>query len=95
MSHTAVPSSLKHTVLSARAVLRAMRDSALPPPCAVCSQPVAGRFLCPAGRSKLSFISRAHCERFDMPIVYDPGIRPMAAIANPAAYNGARRRALR
>jgi ComF family protein len=76
----------------ARAFLRAALDIALPPLCAACREPVAGRGLCPSCWSKLSFITRPYCERLGIPFVYDPGpgILSMEAIADPPAYNRAR-----
>src|SRR5277367_2894766 len=70
---------LKRAADTARAILRAALDLALPR-------------LCPACWSKLSFISRPYCERLGIPFVYDPGpgILSMEAIADPPAYNRAR-----
>jgi ComF family protein len=77
---------------TARAVLRAALDLALPRLCAICREPVEGEGLCPACWSKLSFISRPYCERLGIPFVYDPGpgILSMEAIAAPPAYQRAR-----
>ena len=77
---------------SARAVLRAALDLALPRLCAVCREPVEGEGLCPACWAKLSFITRPYCERLGIPFVYDPGpgILSMEAIADPPAYQRAR-----
>src|ERR1700761_8363783 len=77
---------------TARTVLRAALDLALPRLCAVCREPVEGEGLCPACWSKLSFISRPYCERLGIPFVYDPGpgILSMEAIAAPPAYQRAR-----
>jgi len=77
---------------AARAVLRTALDLALPPLCASCREPVEGRGLCPACWSKLSFITRPHCERLGIPFAYDPGpgILSMEAIADPPSYNRAR-----
>src|ERR1700722_886186 len=74
---------LKRAAETARAVLRAALDVALPRLCAVCREPVEGEGLCPACWSKLSFISRPYCERLGIPFVYDPGpgILSMEAIA--------------
>ena len=47
---------LKRAAETARAVLRAALDLALPHLCAVCREPVEGEGLCPACWSKLSFI---------------------------------------
>jgi ComF family protein len=83
---------LKRAAETARAVLRAALDLALPRLCAVCREPVEGEGLCPACWSKLSFISRPYCERLGIPFVYDPGpgILSMEAIADPPAYQRAR-----
>jgi predicted amidophosphoribosyltransferase len=83
---------LKRAAETARAVLRAALDLALPHLCAVCREPVEGEGLCPACWSKLSFISRPFCERLGIPFVYDPGpgILSMEAIADPPAYQRAR-----
>jgi ComF family protein len=53
---------------------------------------VEGERLCASCWSKLSFITRPHCERLGIPFVYDPGpgILSMEAIADPPAYNRAR-----
>jgi ComF family protein len=77
---------------TARAVLRAALDLALPRLCAACRAPVEGQGLCPQCWSKLSFISRPYCERLGIPFVYDPGpgILSMEAIADPPAYHRAR-----
>jgi predicted amidophosphoribosyltransferase len=83
---------LKRAGATARAVLRAALDLALPRLCAVCREPVEGEGLCPACWSKLSFITRPYCERLGIPFVYDPGpgILSMEAIADPPAYQRAR-----
>src|SRR5271155_3944100 len=83
---------LKRAADTARAILGAALDLALPRLCAACREPVADRGLCPACWSKLSFISRPYCERLGIPFVYDPGpgILSMEAIADPPAYNRAR-----
>jgi ComF family protein len=77
---------------TARAVLRAALDLALPRLCPACREPVDGHGLCPACWSKLSFISRPYCERLGTPFVYDPGpgMLSMEAIAEPPAYHRAR-----
>ena len=77
---------------TARAMLRAALDLALPRLCAACREPVEGQGLCPKCWSKLSFISRPYCERLGIPFVYDPGpgILSMEAIADPPAYRRAR-----
>ena len=88
---TALP-RLRRAGETARAVLRAALDLALPRLCAVCREPVESEGLCPACWSKLSFISRPYCERLGIPFVYDPGpgILSMEAIADPPAYQRAR-----
>ena len=75
---------LKRAAETARAVLRAALDLALPRLCAVCREPVEGEGLCPACWS--------NCERLGIPFVYDPGpgILSMEAIADPPAYQRAR-----
>jgi len=87
-----LPVRLKRAAEGARATLRAALDLALPPLCAACREPVAGRGLCPSCWSKLSFITRPYCERLGIPFVYDPGpgILSMEAIADPPAYHRAR-----
>ncbi len=83
---------VKRVAAAARMVLRAALDIALPQLCAACRDPVEGRGLCPSCWSKLSFITRPHCERLGIPFVYDPGpgVLSMEAIANPPTYNRAR-----
>jgi ComF family protein len=82
----------KRAAETARAVMRAALDLALPQLCAVCREPVEGQGLCPGCWSKLSFIRRPYCERLGIPFVYDPGpgILSMEAIADPPAYHRAR-----
>src|SRR5271170_5482043 len=77
---------------TARTMLRAALDLALPRLCAACREPVEGQGLCPKCWSKLSFISRPYCERLGIPFVYDsgPGILSMEAIADPPTYYRAR-----
>ena len=68
-------------------------DTALPPLCAACRQPVgSGAGLCAACWSKVSFIAPPYCERLGIPFAYDPGpgILSMEAIADPPAYGRAR-----
>ena len=86
-----LPAPFKHIAGAAQSALRRVLDLALPPLCAACREPVEGRGLCPACWSKLSFITRPHCERLGTPFVYDPGpgILSMEAIADPPAYNRA------
>jgi ComF family protein len=88
----AEPPRRKRVADTARAILRAALDLALPRLCAACREPVEGEGLCPKCWSKLSFISRPYCERLGVPFVYDPGpgILSMEAIANPPAYQRAR-----
>jgi ComF family protein len=88
----AVMPRFKRAAYTARSVLRAALDLALPPLCAVCREPVDGQGLCAACWSKLSFITRPYCERLGIPFVYDPGpgILSMEAIAEPPAYQRAR-----
>ncbi len=76
---------LKRTTETARSILRAALDLALPRLCPACRAPVEGQGLCPGCWSKLSFISRPYCERLGIPFVYDPGpgILSMEAIAAP------------
>jgi ComF family protein len=87
-----LPAPFKRAAGAARAALRRALDIALPPLCAACREPVAGRGLCAACWSKLSFITRSYCERLGTPFVYDPGpgILSMEAIADPPAYQRAR-----
>jgi Double zinc ribbon domain len=87
-----LPAPFKRAAGAARAALRRALDIALPPLCAACREPVAGRGLCAACWSKLSFITRPYCERLGTPFVYDPGpgILSMEAIADPPAYHRAR-----
>jgi ComF family protein len=77
----------------ARAALGLVLDTALPPLCAACRQPVAGMGgLCAACWSKVSFIAPPYCERLGIPFAYDPGpgILSMEAIAEPPSYGRAR-----
>ena len=92
LSDIALPAPFKHVADTARAALRRVLDIALPPLCAACREPVAGRGLCASCRSKLSFITRPYCERLGTPFVYDPGpgILSMEAIADPPSYHRAR-----
>jgi predicted amidophosphoribosyltransferase len=55
-----------------------------------------GAGLCAACWSKLSLIEPPYCARLGIPFAYDPGpgLLSMEAIANPPAYDRARRRAL-
>ena len=76
-----------------RAALGLVLDTALPPLCAACRQPVgSGRGLCPACWSKVSFIAPPYCERLGIPFAYDPGpgVLSMEAIADPPSYDRAR-----
>src|SRR5215472_7512806 len=89
---TILPAPFRHAAGAAHSALRRLLDLALPPLCPACRDPVDGRGLCPAGWSKLSFITRPYCERLGTPFVYDPGpgILSMEAIADPPTYNRAR-----
>jgi ComF family protein len=76
-----------------RAALGLVLDTALPPLCAACRQPVgSGRGLCAACWSKVSFIAPPYCERLGIPFAYDPGpgVLSMEAIADPPSYGRAR-----
>ncbi len=76
-----------------RAALGFALDTALPPLCPACRDPVADQGgLCAGCWGRLSFIARPYCERLGIPFVYDPGpgILSMEAIADPPAYNRAR-----
>jgi ComF family protein len=76
-----------------RAALGLALDTALPPLCAACRQPVGGSGgLCAPCWSKVSFIAPPYCERLGIPFAYDPGpgILSMEAIADPPAYGRAR-----
>jgi predicted amidophosphoribosyltransferase len=76
-----------------RAALGLVLDTALPPLCAACRQPVgSGRGLCAACWSKVSFIAPPYCERLGIPFAYDPGpgVLSMEAIADPPSYDRAR-----
>ena len=86
------PAQIRRAADAVRVALRTALDIALPTLCPACREPVEGRGLCPACWSKLSFISRPHCERLGIPFVYDPGpgILSMEAIADPPAYRRAR-----
>jgi ComF family protein len=92
LSEIALPAPFKRAAGATRAALRRVLDIALPPLCAACREPVAGRGLCASCRSKLSFITRPYCERLGTPFVYDPGpgILSMEAIADPPSYHRAR-----
>lgn len=69
-----------------------MLDTALPPLCPACREPVGDQGLCAGCWSKLSFISRPFCERLGIPFAYDPGagLLSMEAIADPPSYQHAR-----
>jgi ComF family protein len=76
-----------------RAAFGMVLDTALPPLCAACRQPVGGGSgLCALCWSKVSFIAPPYCERLGIPFAYDPGpgILSMEAIADPPAYGRAR-----
>jgi predicted amidophosphoribosyltransferase len=91
-----LPAPFRRAAGAAHSALHRVLDLALPPLCPS-REPVDGRGLCPACWSKLSFITRPYCERLGTPFVYDPGpgILSMEAIADPPAYNRARRGAFR
>lgn len=75
------------------AALRFAADTALPPLCASCREPLGdGAGLCAACWSKLAFIEPPYCPRLGIPFTYDPGpgLLSMEAIANPPAYDRAR-----
>ena len=70
----------------ARAAFGLVLDTALPPLCAACRQPVGGSGgLCASCWSKVSFIAPPYCERLGIPFAYDPGpgSLSMEAIADP------------
>lgn len=92
LSEIALPTPFKRAAGATRAALRRVLDIALPPLCAACREPVAGRGVCASCWSKLSFIARPYCERLGTPFVYDPGpkILSMEAIADPPSYHRAR-----
>ncbi len=76
-----------------RAALGLVLETALPPLCVACRQPVgSGRGLCVACWSKVSFIAPPYCDRLGIPFTYDPGpgVLSMEAIANPPSYGRAR-----
>ena len=75
-----------------RNTFRFVLDTALPPLCPACREPVGDQGLCAACWSKLSFISRPFCERLGIPFAYDPGpgLLSMEAIADPPSYQRAR-----
>jgi len=76
-----------------RSALRIAVDTALPPLCPSCREPLGdGAGLCAACWSKLSFIEPPFCARLGIPFTYDPGpgLLSMEAIAAPPAYDRAR-----
>ena len=76
-----------------RAVWRAVLDTALPPLCPSCREPLGdGAGLCAACWSKLSLIEPPYCARLGIPFTYDPGpgLLSMEAMAHPPAYDRAR-----
>jgi ComF family protein len=76
-----------------RAAVRFAVDTALPPLCASCREPLGdGAGLCAACWSKLAFIEPPYCARLGIPFTYDPGpgLLSMEAIAKPPAYDRAR-----
>ncbi len=87
------PGALARLAHIGRGALGLLFDTALPPLCAACRQPVGGGAgLCAACWSKVSFIAPPYCERLGIPFAYDPGpgILSMEAIADPPAYDRAR-----
>jgi predicted amidophosphoribosyltransferase len=77
--------------------LRVTLDVALPPLCPSCRTPLGdGVGLCASCWSKLSLIEPPYCARLGIPFTYDPGpgLLSMEAIADPPAYDRARRGAL-
>jgi hypothetical protein len=87
------PRGLARVAQFGRAALGLVLDTALPPLCAACRQPLGGSGgLCAACWSKVSFIAPPYCERLGIPFAYDPGpgILSMEAIADPPAYGRAR-----
>jgi len=84
MAVIATATRRKRAADTARSILRAALDLALPRLCAAYREPVEGQGLCPKCWSKLSFITRPYCERLGIPSVYDPGpgILSMEAIAD-------------
>src|SRR5437764_74895 len=76
-----------------RAALGLVLDTALPPLCAACRQPIGvNGGLCAPCWSKVSFIAPPYCERLGIPFPYDPGpgVVSIEAIADPPAYRRAR-----
>ena len=87
------PSRLSQIVSALRLPLRLALDTALPPLCPSCRDPVGdGTGLCASCWAKLSPIERPFCEKLGIPFTYDPGpgIYSMQAIADPPAYARAR-----
>jgi ComF family protein len=87
------PGGLARVAQFGRAALGLLLNTALPPLCAACRQPLGGSGgLCAACWSKVSFIAPPYCERLGIPFAYDPGpgILSMEAIADPPAYGRAR-----
>ena len=75
------------------AVARLALDTALPPLCPSCREPLGGGAgLCADCWSKLSLIEPPYCARLGIPFTYDPGpgLLSMEAIENPPAYERAR-----
>lgn len=74
------------------ALLRLLRDAALPAQCLHCRAPVQDNGLCPACWSGLALIAKPYCPRLGIPFVYDPGegVLSMEAIADPPSYARAR-----
>jgi ComF family protein len=92
-SHADRPSIFARAAQFGRAAAGVVLDTALPPLCASCRDPLGNPGgLCPACWSRVSFIAPPYCERLGIPFVYDPGpgILSMEAIADPPAYGRAR-----
>ncbi len=78
---------------AARAIFRAVLDTALPPLCPSCREPLGdGAGLCASCWSQLSLIEPPYCARLGIPFTYDPGpgLLSMEAMAHPPAYDRAR-----
>jgi len=89
----ALSQHLRRIIGVIRGAGRLMLDTALPPLCPACRDPVAETGgLCPGCWAKLSFIAPPYCERLGTPFPFDPGsgILSAEAIADPPAYRRAR-----
>jgi ComF family protein len=92
-AQTATPSRLAQLRNMLASTLRLALDTALPPLCPSCREPLGhGTGLCAACWSKLSMIEPPYCARLGIPFAYDPGpgLLSMEAIASPPAYERAR-----